>query len=163
MSALIIIIIKLCWQHRFPSLSLPIHPYHPSLLVGPTNYIQCPHSADVNKFLLVSPTLSCSCVGSIEEHHLWVYLFFSNSVLHVLFNLLGWFFEMGGKWPYSCCFMGLCFQYLFKIIAFLCSSHLVFSLCFVVHPYSSIDTTTAWKKSCFILSDRSDFHMIDNL
>ena len=33
----------------------------------------------------------------------------------------------------------------------------------VVHPYSSIDTAAAWKKSFFILSDRSDFHMIDRL
>ena len=33
----------------------------------------------------------------------------------------------------------------------------------VVHPYSSIHTTTTWKKSRFILSKRSDFYMIDNL
>ena len=33
----------------------------------------------------------------------------------------------------------------------------------VVHPYSSIDTITAWKKLCFILSVRTDFHMTDNL
>ena len=33
----------------------------------------------------------------------------------------------------------------------------------VVHPYSSIDTTAAWKKLRFILSVRSDFHMIDSL
>ena len=32
-----------------------------------------------------------------------------------------------------------------------------------VHPYSSIDTTAAWKKLRFILSVRSDFHMIDSL
>ena len=32
---------------------------------------------------------------------------------------------------------------------------------YVVHLYSSI--ATAWKKSCFIWSDRSDFLMIDNL
>ena len=31
----------------------------------------------------------------------------------------------------------------------------------VVHPYSSIDTTTAEKQLGFILSARSDFHMID--
>ena len=31
------------------------------------------------------------------------------------------------------------------------------------YPYSSIDTATAWKKSRFTLSDRSDFHMIDDL
>ena len=33
----------------------------------------------------------------------------------------------------------------------------------VVHPYSSIDTTTAWKKTHSILSDRSVFLMIDDL
>ena len=32
-----------------------------------------------------------------------------------------------------------------------------------MHSYSSIDTTSAWKKLRFILLDRSDFHMIDNL
>ena len=33
----------------------------------------------------------------------------------------------------------------------------------VVNPYSSIDTATAWKKFRFILSDRSDLYMTDNL
>ena len=32
-----------------------------------------------------------------------------------------------------------------------------------MHPYSSIDTTAAWKKLRFILSIRSDLHMTDNL
>ena len=32
-----------------------------------------------------------------------------------------------------------------------------------MHPYSIIDTTAAWKKLRFILSVRSDFHMIDSL
>ena len=32
-----------------------------------------------------------------------------------------------------------------------------------MHPYSSIDTTAAWKKLRFVLSVRSDFHMIDIL
>ena len=32
-----------------------------------------------------------------------------------------------------------------------------------MHPYSSIDTTAAWKKLRFILSVRSDFHMIESL
>ena len=77
--------------------------------------------------------------------------------------------EMRGKWLYSCCFVKCCFQDLFNIAC----SILVqfpssfFSVCFVsiyvVYPYSSIDTTAAWKKSRFILSDRSDFLMIDNL
>ena len=33
----------------------------------------------------------------------------------------------------------------------------------MVHPYSSIDTTTAWKKLCFILLDSSDFYMLNKL
>ena len=33
----------------------------------------------------------------------------------------------------------------------------------VMYPYSSIDTATAWEKSCFILSERSNFDMIDSL
>ena len=32
-----------------------------------------------------------------------------------------------------------------------------------MHPCSSVDTTAAWKKRCFILSVRSDFHMTDSL
>ena len=32
-----------------------------------------------------------------------------------------------------------------------------------MHPYISIDTTFAWQKLHFILSVRSDFHMIDSL
>ena len=32
-----------------------------------------------------------------------------------------------------------------------------------MHPYSSIDVTAAWKKLRFILSVRSDFHIIDSL
>ena len=33
----------------------------------------------------------------------------------------------------------------------------------MVHPYSIIVTTTAWKKSPLILTDWSHFHMIDSL
>ena len=32
-----------------------------------------------------------------------------------------------------------------------------------MHPYSSINTTAAWKKLRFILSARSDFHMVESL
>ena len=32
-----------------------------------------------------------------------------------------------------------------------------------MHPYSSIDATAVWKKLRFILSVRSDFHIIDSL
>ena len=78
-------------------------------------------------------------------------------------------FVMGGRWPYSWCFVGCCRQDLFSIacsiLVYLQSS--LFSSRFVsvqvVHPYSRIDTTAAWKKLRFILSVRSDFHMINSL
>ena len=78
-------------------------------------------------------------------------------------------FMMGGRWPYSCCFVGCCLQDLFNIacsiLVLLPSSFFSIRLVsvHVVHPYSSIDKTTAWKKLRFILSVRSDFHMTDSL
>ena len=54
------------------------------------------------------------------------------------------------------------------LAAFLCNCRLAFFSSRlvnvqVVHPYSCIDTTAAWKKLRFILSVRSDFYMIDSL
>ena len=78
-------------------------------------------------------------------------------------------FVMGGRWPYSWCFVGCCLQDLFNIarnnLELLPSSFFSsrFVSVHVVHPYSSIDTTAAWKKLLFILSVRSDFHMTDSL
>ena len=78
-------------------------------------------------------------------------------------------FVMGGWWLYSCCFVGCCLQDLFNIahsiLVKLPSSFFSVRLVsiYVVHPYSSIEMTTAWKKLCFILSVRSDFHMTDSL
>ena len=85
------------------------------------------------------------------------------------FRLTWIVFMMGGRWPYSWYFEGCCLQDLFNIarsiLVLLPSSF--FSSRFVsvqvVRPYSSIDTTAAWKKLCFILSVRSDFHMVDSL
>ena len=77
--------------------------------------------------------------------------------------------EMGGKYLYSSYFVGYCLRDLFKIahsILVLFQSSF-FSIYFisiqVVHPCSSSDTATTWKKSSFISSERSDFHMIDIL
>ena len=78
-------------------------------------------------------------------------------------------FVMGGRWRYSCCFVGCCLRDLFNIarsiLVLLTSSFFSIRLVsvHVVHPYSSIDTTVAWKKLRFILSVRSDFHMTDSL
>ena len=78
-------------------------------------------------------------------------------------------FVMGGKWPYSWCLVGCWRQDLFNIalniFAWLPSSFFFsrFVSVKVVHPYSSINTTAAGKKLRFILSVRSDFHMIKSL
>ena len=78
-------------------------------------------------------------------------------------------FVMGGRQPYNCYFVGCCHEGLVQyssqhscVIAvkpFLL--HLVSVR--VVHPYSSINTTAAWKNLSFILSVRFDFHMTDSL
>ena len=83
-----------------------------------------------------------------------------------LFRLTWKVFVMGGRWPYSWCLVGCCHQDLFNIalniLVKLPSSFLSsrFVSVQVVHPYSSIDTTATWKKLRFILSVRSDIHMI---
>ena len=74
-------------------------------------------------------------------------------------------FVMGGRCPYSLCFVGYWLQDLFNIarniLEYLLSSF--FSSRFVsvqvVHTYSSIDMAAAWKKLHFILLVNSDFHM----
>ena len=48
--------------------------------------------------------------------------------LACLVHLTWMVFEMRGKCPYSCCFVGCFFQDSFKNIVFLCSSRLAFSL-----------------------------------
>ena len=74
--------------------------------------------------------------------------------------------ELSRKWQYSCCFIGHCFWNMFKTA---CSILVHFPSRFLpkrfvsvqmVQPYSSIDTV--WKNSGFILSDRSNFPMVDN-
>ena len=78
-------------------------------------------------------------------------------------------FHDGCWWPYSCCFVGCCFQDLFNtacsILVYLLPSFFSIRLVSVdvVHPYSTIDTIAAWKRLCVILSVRSDFHMTDSL
>ena len=78
-------------------------------------------------------------------------------------------FVMGGRWSYSWCLVGCCRKDLFNvarnILVLLPSSFFSSRLVSVqkVHPYGSINTTAVWKKLHFILSVRSDFHMIDSL
>ena len=74
-------------------------------------------------------------------------------------------FVMGGKWPYSWCLVECCHQDLFNIalniLVQLPSSFFSRLVSIqIVHPYSNIDMTADWKKLHFILSVKSDFHMI---
>ena len=86
-----------------------------------------------------------------------------------LVRLIWMVLEMGGRWLYSYYFVGCCCQDWLNmtctILVQFPSSF--FSICLasihVVHSYSRIDITAAWRKLHFILSDRFDFCMIDNL
>ena len=86
-----------------------------------------------------------------------------------LVHLILMVFVMDGWWPYSCCFVGFClldvFNIAHSILVSLPSSFFSIRLISIhmVHPYSSMNTIAAWKKLRFILSVRSDFHMIESL
>ena len=76
---------------------------------------------------------------------------------------------MVGNLPYNCYLVECSFQDSFKIAgrilvlfptSFFC---LPFVSINVVHRYISIGKTTVWKKSRLIISDRSDFYMVDSL
>ena len=58
--------------------------------------------------------------------------------------------EMGGKWLYSYSFVGCCFQNLFIKVQ-------------VVQSYNSTDMATTWKNFHFILTESSDFNIVNNL
>ena len=68
-----------------------------------------------------------------------------------LVHLIWMVLEMGGWWMYNCCFVGCCLQGLFNIartilVQFPSSFFSIRLLSVhVVHPYSRIDTTVAWK------------------
>ena len=97
--------------------------------------------------LVCHPTLDHPC----EVDHWSVYEFVFTSPAVYLIRLILMVFEMSGRWPYRCCFVGCCLWDLFNkarsILVQLPSS--LFSIrlvsVHVVHPYSSIDTTAAWK------------------
>ena len=139
-----IIIIKSHWQHGFPRLSFSIRPYHPSPSVSLSNYILCPHRAkfllvsqhwhvNVKKpieehhlYFQQCPTclvrltwfLRWEVSGRVGVHRRTSLM---SSSLHLqqcptcLVRLTWMIFEIGSKWPYSYCFVGWCFQDLFKI------------------------------------------------
>ena len=113
------------------------------------------------------PKLAYSWAGVLKSTSL-MSVFISSTMLHI--SCLSWMIcEMRDRWLYSHCFVGCCLQDLFKMTHGICAKFLpnFFSMCFVsidlVHLFGSIKIATAWKKYSFILLDRSDFHIINNL
>ena len=153
----IIISSSCCAISRYPWPPLATPPYRSSLLAGPHCYTPYLHR------------VSWPC----EEVHRSTSLMSLSLLLQqcpaCMVRLTWIVFMMGGSWPYSYCFVGEYLQDLFNIacsilvqlLSSFFSSHLV--SVHVVHPYSSIETTTAWKKLHFILSVMSDFHMTNSL
>ena len=161
-------------EQGFPWPSLATHPYRPSLPAGPPDYILCPYGAVVKFWLVVQhvqvlndqPELinNSSCEGLHKRTSVRSsFLLLQQCPTCVVRLILRW--VVGGR---ITCFVGCCLQDVFNIAQSILvqlpssffSIHLVSDN--VVHPYSSIDTTTAWKKLRFISLDWSDFHTIDN-
>ena len=116
-----------------------------------------------------SPAFARPCVGVHKSTSLMSSSLLLQQCPACLIRLTWIVFVIGGRWPYSWCLVG-CYRHdLFKIarsiLVYLPSSFFSsrFVSVHVVHPYSSIDVTAAWKKLRFILSVRSDFHIIDSL
>ena len=108
MATLIIIIMMSCRQHGYPWSSLATSPHRSSPLAGLQDYIPYPHIAS-------RPSFSRSYVG---VH--WSTSLMSSSLLlqqcpACLVRLTWIVFVMGGRWPYSYCFVGCCLQDLFNI------------------------------------------------
>ena len=119
------------------------------LLLGLLDCIKCPNRAGPYWSANTSASMYRRPWDNITNEFV---LTFSSNTQHVLFVLLGWFV----RWEVNADIATFLLVAASRIgskhhVAFLCSSHLAFSPCFFVrvhmlHPYSSTDTTTSWKK-----------------
>ena len=148
---IIIIIIMSCRRHGYPLPSLATSPYRSSPLVDLQGHIPYPHIAAECMFELVVLLLPGSYVGVHRSTSLMSSSLLLQQWPAWLVRLTGRVLVMGGRWPYSWCFVECCRQDLFnialKILVWLPSSFFSSRLVSVqvVHPYSSIDTTAAWQ------------------
>ena len=104
------------------------------------------------------PAFACPCEGVHRSMSLMSSSLLRQQCPTCLVHLTRIVFIMGGRWPYSCRFVGCCLQDLFNIA----HSMLVQSLSsfffirlvsiHVLHLYSSIDTTAVWKKLFYFIS-----------
>ena len=104
------------------------------------------------------PAFARPCVGVHKSTSLMSSSLLLQQCPACLVRLTWIVFVIGGRWSYSWCLVGCCRQDLFEIarsiLVQLPSSFFSsrFVSVHVVHPYSSIDVTAAWKKLRFILS-----------
>ena len=106
---LILIIIMSCHQHRYPWSSFATSPYRPLLSAGLLSYIPYLHWVAVCRFELVVLPLLVHVKGFTRVHLLL------QLCPACLVRLILIIFVMGGRWCYSCCFVGCCLQDLFNI------------------------------------------------
>ena len=65
--------IKSCSKHRFPWLTLTIHPYHPGFLESPPDSIQCLHKSDEFVCIQMVSSIATYCLHTVKWF--WVLLF----------------------------------------------------------------------------------------
>ena len=137
------------------SLSPFIHFNHPLLLAALLNYILCLYKAIVYKVLVGQPILVRLC-ERVHRRTSLMNLSLLFKKCPYLACLIWMFLQIGGRWPYSCCFVGCCFQDFFNrscsILAQFPSSFSSIRLVsvHVMHSYIRIDTIAAWRKLHFI-------------
>ena len=112
---IIIIIIMSRYQHGYTRPSHAIPPYRPLLSADRQGYISYRHRAAVCRFELDVLSFDRLCEGV----HRSISLLSSSLLLQqcpaCLVRLIFIVFVMGGRWAYSCCFVGCCLQDLFNI------------------------------------------------
>ena len=104
-SALLNIIIML---HRYLWPSLTTSPYRPSLPADPLGYILYLNRAG-------RPAFARPCEGAHKSTSLMSLFLLLQQCPTCPVHIILIVFMMGGRWPYSCCFVGCCFQILFNI------------------------------------------------
>ena len=121
--------------------------------------LQCPHRSDEFKSVYTGLTMC-----SNPKENVSCEIASTPPAVSSKFSLSWIVCEVGIRCPYSCWFPEFAQK---QHGAYLCSSHRVFSKHFVkvqvVQPYNSPDIATAWRNFCFILSERLNFHIRNNL
>ena len=146
-----------CMPQARISLTLSSHSSLSSIAPGRSSRLHPVSVQSCCRYVLAGhPTLARPCEGVHRTTSLMSSSLLLQQCLAGFLCLIWMVFEMGGRWAYSCCFVGCCLQDLFNtacsILMQLLSSFSTIRLVsvHVVHPCSNTDTTFAWKKLCFI-------------